>query len=163
MARSDMFLKLAGSKTGPVKGETSDRVFVDQIDVVDWSWSAAAPTAIGGARTARMQFGEIKIVKRMDKASTAMMGIANQNEELKECVLSVRKAGGSDSLPYCVVKLKGGRIVRFELHSSFVEGAPAVVESYGLSFNEVEIEYTAQDPTGGRTGSSVFSAVASPS
>jgi type VI secretion system secreted protein Hcp len=163
MARSDMFLKLAGAKTGPVKGETSDRVFVDQIDIVDWSWSAATPTAIGGARTARMQFGELKLVKRMDKASTAMMSIANGNEELKECVLSVRKSGGNEALPYCIVKLKGGRIARFELHSSFVEGAPAVVESFGLSFTEVEIEYTAQDPTGGRTGSSVFTAVAAPS
>jgi type VI secretion system secreted protein Hcp len=162
MARVDMFLKLAGSKTGAVTGETSDKVFVGQIDIVDWSWSAAAPTAIGGARTSRMQFSELKIVKRMDKASTAMMSIANGNETLKQCVLSVRKAGGAEALPYCVMTLTGGRIVRFELHSSFVDGAPSVVESYGIAFDEVQIEYTAQDPLGGRTGSTTFNATAAP-
>jgi len=158
MARSDMFLKLAGSKTGTVAGESSDRVFSGQIDIVDWSWSAAAPSAIGGGRAGRMQFGELKIVKRMDKASTAMMSIANANEILKECVLTVRKSGGAEALPYCVVTLTGGRIVRFELQSSFADGAPVVVESYGLAFTQVQIEYTAQNPTGGRTGSTVFAA-----
>jgi type VI secretion system secreted protein Hcp len=157
-----MFLKLAGSRTGAIAGETADRAFTGQIDVVDWSWSASAPTAIGGSRTARMQFGELKIVKRMDKASTAMMVVANTNEEFRECVLSVRKAGGSESLPYCVVTLGGARIVRFELHSSFVDGAPAVVESWGIAFVKIQIDYVMQSELGARTGSTSFTGDAAP-
>ena len=101
MARSDMFLKVTGQRTGEILGESNDKVFANQIDVQDWSWGMTAPTAIGGQRTGRVQIQELKIVKGVDRASTALMAVMNTNETLTTAVLTVRKAGGvSSALPY---------------------------------------------------------------
>jgi hypothetical protein len=58
--------------------------------------------------------------------------------------------------------LGGARIVRFELHSSFVDGAPAVVESWGIAFVKVQIDYVMQSELGARTGSTSFTGDAAP-
>ena len=95
MARSDMFLKATGQRSGAVVGESNDKNFPGQIDVVDWSWGMSAPSTVGGQRSGRTSLDELKIVKRVDKASTALMAVLNTNDVLSTVVLTVRKSGGT--------------------------------------------------------------------
>jgi type VI secretion system secreted protein Hcp len=165
MARSDMFLKLRGERTGEIQGESNDKTFVNQIDVVDWSWGMSAPTAVGGQRTGRTQFRELKVVKAADKASTALMTVLNQNERLTNVVLSVRKAGGAAAaLPYYKVTLENARITDFEVQSDVSSsGAPTLTEHLSFTFTKVTIDYTLQAATGGSQGGSSFVGDATPS
>lgn len=163
MARSDMFLKATGQRTGEIVGESSDKRFPNQIDIIDWSWGMTAPTAVGGTRTGRVLMNELKLVKRVDKASTALMVVMNTNELLTTAVLSVRKSGGASPLPYFVVTLSNARINSYEVQSDIdASGAPALTEHLSLSFKSITIDYTLQGTTGGSLGASSFTAEAGP-
>lgn len=163
MSRSDMFLKATGQRTGEIVGEANDKRFTNQIEVVDWSWGMTAPTAVGGQRTGRVLMGELKIIKRVDKSSTALMAVMNTNELLTTAVLSVRKAGGGSPLPYFIVTLSGARINAYEVQSDVgSDGGPTLTEHLSLSFKSVTIDYTLQGATGGGQGASSFTGTAAP-
>jgi type VI secretion system secreted protein Hcp len=157
MPRSDMFLKLTGRNTGEIQGESNDKTFANQIDLIDWSWGLSAPTAVGGTRTARAQFKELKVVKAADKASTALLTVLYRNEILTTLVLSVRKAGGTSPLPYYKVTCENARITDFDVQSDVTSaGAPTLTEHISFSFTKVTIDYTLQGAAGGNQGSSSF-------
>jgi type VI secretion system secreted protein Hcp len=157
MARSDMFLKVTGARTGEIVGESNDKAFPGQIEVIDWSWGMSAPTAVGGQRTGRVQMRELKVVKQADKASTALMSVMNTNETITTALLSVRKSGGAAPLPYFVVKLEKARITNYEVQSDVSpSGAPVLVEHVTFAFKTITIDYTLQGAAGGSGGGSSF-------
>jgi len=163
MARSDMFFKATGQRTGEIVGESSDRRFANQIDIVDWSWGMSAPSAVGGTRTARTLMKELKLVKRVDKASTALMAVMYTNEIMTTATLSVRKSGGADPLPYLVMKLSMARINGYDVESDVnAEGSPTLTEHLSLTFKSVTIDYTPQAGAGGGLGASSFTGDAAP-
>lgn len=162
MARSDLFLKVTGARTGAIEGESQDKHFRNQIDVVDWSWGMTSPSAIGGQRSGRTLLGDLKIVKRADKASTSLMNVMTNNETMT-VELSVRKAGGRSALPYYVVKLTSARIVAIEVASDFDrDGAPTLTERISLTYTMIAIDYTVQDETGGSLSGTSFLGTVSP-
>jgi len=158
MARFDMFLKARGQKSGEIVGESSDKRFAKQIEIVDWSWgmSSLRDVATGGA-TGRRRLEYLKLVKRVDRASTALMSVLSANDLLKEAVLSVRKAGGQDPLPYLVVTLRSARIVSYSVESErSADGAPVLTEHLALGFESIQVDYTQQNATGTGLGQSSF-------
>ena len=164
MARCDMFFKATGQRTGEIVGESSDKRLPNQIDIVDWSWGMSAPSAVGGSRTGRTLMSELKLVKRVDKASTALMSVMKNNELLSTAVLSVRKAGGQAPLPYYVMTLTDARIFAYEIQSDVNEsGGPVLTEHLSLAFKAVTIDYTVQSESGASLGASSFTGEAAPS
>jgi type VI secretion system secreted protein Hcp len=158
-----MFLKATGQRTGEIAGESSDKTFVNQIDVVDWSWGMTAPSAVSGQRTGRVTLGELRLVKRVDKSSTSLMAVMSNNELMPTVTLTVRKAGGAASLPYFIVKLTQARINTYNVNSTVGEdGAPVLMEHLSLSFKSITIDYTPQSATGAGTGTSSFTGTAGP-
>ncbi len=164
MARSDMFLKATGQRTGAILGEANDKTFVNQIDVVDWSWGMTAPSTLGGQRTGRVQLSELKIVKRVDRASTALMSVLNANEIMPTAVLTVRKSGGvGQVLPYFILTLTDARINTYNVNSTIGEdGAPLLLEHISLTFKKITVDYTPQTAAGGAAGASSFTGEAGP-
>lgn len=153
MPRSDMFFKATGQRTGAIVGESTDRRFAGHIDVVDWSWGMSAPSAVDGQRTGRVQVKELRLVKRVDRASTALMNVMRTNELLNSAVLSVRKAGGTDPLPYLTITLTKARIASYDVESDVTpEGAPTLTEKIALTFLEMTADYTPQGSTGSGGG-----------
>lgn len=163
MARSDMFLKVVGQRSGEISGESRDKTHLNQIDILDWSWGMSAPSAVGGQRTGRTQMKEVTIYKRVDKASTSLMIVMSTNELLTTVELAVRKSGGQASLPYWVMKLEKSRVNGYDVETTIdVDGAPILRECLKLTFRSVSIDYTAQNNTGGGSGGSNFSGDAGP-
>lgn len=155
MARTDMFFKATGARTGEIVGETSDKRFPGQIDVVDWSWGMSAPSAVGGQRTGRMLVKELQLIKRVDKASTALMSVMSNNEILTTAVLSVRKSGGASPLPYYLITLEKARIIGYEVQSDIgSDGGPTLTETIMLAFKSITFDHTVQSATGGSLGAS---------
>ena len=159
-----MFLKATAQRSGALGGESSDKNFPGQIDVVDWSWGMSAPSTVGGQRTGRTSLDELRIVKRVDKASTALMAVLNTNDILTTAVLTVRKSGGhNQSLVYFTLTLEKARITSYQVSSSDDgDGAPMLMEHIGMSFKAITIDYTPQAGTGGATGTSSFTGQAGP-
>ena len=156
MALSDMFFKAAGQRSGEILGESRDKQFTNQIDIVDWSWAMSAPTAVGGSRTGRTLMEALRIVKRADRASTSLMSVMKTNELLTTAVLSVRKSGGTP-LPYFVVTLGQARVTSYAVRSDISsDGAPTLTEELNLSFKTISIEYSAQGAQGTSQASSSF-------
>lgn len=163
MARADMFLKATGQRTGEILGESRDRNFTNQIEVVDWSWGMSAPSAVGGQRAGRTLLKEIRLVKRVDKASTALMSVLKSNELLSTAVLSVRKAGGSAPLPYFVLTLDQARITAYDVQSVVDEdGAPVLTEVLNFAFKRISIAHTVQNAEGASLGASSFTGETAP-
>jgi type VI secretion system secreted protein Hcp len=160
MARSDMFFKATGQRSGEITGESIDKEFTNQIDIVDWSWGMSAPSAVGSTRVSRVLMGELKLVKRADRASTSLMSVMSTNELLTTAVLSVRKAGGTQ-MPYFVVSLTDARVVAFSVQSDISpDGAAVVTENLSLAYKEISIDYTMQTEKGLSKGTSNFTGLA---
>jgi type VI secretion system secreted protein Hcp len=163
MARSDMFLKATGQRSGAINGEANDKNFLNQIDVIDWSWGMSSPSAVGGQATGRAAMRELRLVKQVDKASTALMSVMSNNELLTSVVLTIRKAGGTAPVPYFVVTLEQARICGYDIQSSVGEGGgPVLMENVAFTFKTITVNYTMQSGTGAATGASSFTGQSGP-
>ncbi len=104
----DMFLLVKGAKHGQIKGEAEDQRHKGEIEVLSWSWGMQGkPSLGGGVATGKAAINDLKIVKKIDSASTALMSALRTNEEIKEAVLTMRKAG-KDPLEYLTIKIERG-------------------------------------------------------
>ncbi len=123
----------------------------------------SAPSAVSGQRAGRMTMNELRLVKKVDKASTSLMTVMSTNELMPTAILTVRKSGGTASLPYFVIKLEQARINSYNVNSVLTEdGTPALMEHLALSFKTINVDYTMQSGTGGGTGTSNFQGAAAP-
>lgn len=155
MAKADMFLKVDGTKQGPIKGESAETGHVDEIELVGWEWGMDGNATAFGASTARTTLKELVIRKRVDSASTGLMSALRNNEILKKAVLTVRKAGGSSPVSFLTITIEKARVVSHRLRNA-ADGNPDLVEEVRLAFFKVQVEYRAQDSTGAGKGVNTF-------
>lgn len=151
----DMFLMVKGAKHGVIKGESQDSQHKGEIDVLSWSWGMQAKPGLGvGTVTGKASVHDLKIVKRVDSASTALMLALRTNEPIQKAVLTLRKAGKTQ-LEYMKVTIEQGRVTALTVDAGDVSGSPDVIERVSFSFNKIEIEYVPQGkdglPQGGMT------------
>ncbi len=155
MAKGDMFLLVDGQKTGPIKGESTDKTYPGQIDVLGWSWGMSSSNAMGGASaSAKAALSELRITKSVDAATTALMSVMRSNEVIKKAVLTVRKAGGTQ-IDYFTLTIEKGRITALDVTSD-PAGGPDLLEQMSIAFEKIEVQYYAQDDKGARKGGSTF-------
>ena len=153
MAKGDMFLLIDGQKTGTVKGESSDKVYPGQIDVLGWSWGMSSSSAMGGSGEGlKTSLSELRISKAVDSASTPLMSVMRNGELIKKAVLTVRKAGGVQ-IDYFTLTIERGRITSYEVGGQF---SPELSEQLSIAFEKIEVQYFAQDEKGARKGGSMF-------
>jgi type VI secretion system secreted protein Hcp len=161
MAASDMFLKIEGARTGPIKGEAQDMLHEGEIDIHSWSWGMqgnASATATAGGRTggaSQVSVSELIITKSFDRASTSLLGALRSNEPLKRAVLTARKAGGASAVEFLTMTLENARIRSLELSGSGGDNDP-VREQIAISFQKIAIEYRGQESSGGGNAVSRF-------
>ena len=151
----DMFLMVKGAKHGLIKGEAQDDQHKGEIEVVSWSWGMQAkPSLVGGTASGKATINDLRIVKRVDSASTALMLALRTNEPIQKAVLTLRKAGKSQ-LEYMKVTIEQGRVTALNIEGGDPTGTPDVVEKVSFSFNKIEVEYVPQGkdglPQGGMT------------
>jgi len=156
MSKADMFLSVTGQKTGPIKGESEDEQHKGEIDILGWSWGISAQTAMGGGGPAgKAVIKELRLRKHVDRASTALMSVATNNELIKKAVLAVRKAGTTQQ-EYFKLTIERGRITSYEVQAPESETNPEMLELLSLSFQKIEIEYRLQGEDGQLRGSGVY-------
>jgi type VI secretion system secreted protein Hcp len=150
-----MFLMVKGAKHGLIKGESPDDQHKGEIEVLSWSWGMQGrPTLGGGVATGKATMHDLKVVKRVDSASTALMQALRTNEAIQKAVLTLRKAGKSQ-LEYLKITIEQGRVTALTVDAGDLSGSPDMVERVSFSFNKIEVEYVPQGkdglPQGGMT------------
>jgi type VI secretion system secreted protein Hcp len=152
----DMFLSVKGAKSGIINGEARDTTHKNTIEVVAWSWGMQGRAALGGGgATGKATVRELRITKRVDKASTALMAALRYNEPIKEATLTVRKAG-KDPLEFLTVKIENGRVMSIDIEAGDAANSPAMFEKVTFSFNKITIQYTPQGEDGSALATSKF-------
>jgi type VI secretion system secreted protein Hcp len=152
----DMFLLVKGASHGLIKGESQDDRHKGEIEITSWSWGMEGRQSLGGGGAkGKATMHELKIVKRVDSASTGLMMALRSNEEIQKAVLTLRKAG-KQSLEYMKITIEGGRVTLLTIEGGDPAGGADVVERVNFSFNKIEVEYVPQGPDGRPQGSMLF-------
>ena len=152
----DMFFKVKGAKHGDIQGEAQDQKHKNEIEVLSWSWGMQGKAALGGGTaTGKATMRELRIVKKVDKASTALMAALRTNEVIKEGVLTLRKSGTS-KLEYFKITIQEGRVMSLDVEAGDDSGTSTLLERVTFSFNKIAIEYTPQGGDGLPQGTTTF-------
>lgn len=148
----DIFLSVKGAKSGVIKGEAQDTVHGSEIDVLSWTWGLQArPNLGGGTASGKAVTHELKIVKRVDSASTPLMSALKSNEIITKAVLTQRKAGKSQ-LEFLKVTIENGRVTGLTIEAGDRSGSPEIYEHVSFTFNKITVEYVPQGPDGQARG-----------
>jgi type VI secretion system secreted protein Hcp len=148
----DIFLSVKGAKSGVIKGEAQDSVHGNEIDVVSWTWGLQArPTLGGGSASGKAIAQELKVVKRVDSATTPLMSALKANEIITKAVLTQRKAGKSQ-LEFFKVTIEQGRVTGLTIEAGDKSGTPEMFEHVTFTFNKITVEYVPQGPDGQARG-----------
>jgi type VI secretion system secreted protein Hcp len=152
----DMFLSVKGGTHGQITGESQDAKHKGEIEVLSWSWGMQGkPSLSGGGASGKATMRELKVVKRVDKASTALMSALRTNEVIKEAVLTLRKTGKTP-LEYLKITIEQGRVISLDIEAGDTSGGSTLVERLSFSFNKIEVEYTPQGGDGQPLGGTMF-------
>ncbi len=152
----DMFLSVKCAKTGAIKGESQDKQHGGEIDILGWSWGMQAPANISsGAAAGRATVHELKILKKVDSASTALMSALRTNETIVKAVLTLRKSGYKQ-VEYLKITIEGGRVTALTLEGGDSSGGSEVVERVSFSFNKITVDYVPQGNDGQPLGGMSF-------
>ncbi len=158
MGLGDMFLKIEGAKQGLIKGESRDTSHKDEVDVLSWSWGMQSHASIqSGLDSGKTSITELTVVKRADRASTALMASLRNNEVIKKATLTIRKAG-QNPLEYLKIVLEQARIVSLTATGGAETDPSIVTETVGLAFKKISVQYTPQGDDGQPMGSTSFEA-----
>jgi len=151
-----MFLSVNGARHGQISGEAHDEKHKNEVEVLGWSWGMQGKASLGGGgATGKATMRELRIIKRVDKASTALMAALRTNEAIKQAVLTVRKSG-KIPLEYFKIKIEDGRVMSLDIEAGDESSSSTLVEKVTFSFNKISIEYTPQGPDGNALGSTSF-------
>lgn len=149
-----MFLMVKGAKSGLIKGESQDAAHAGEIAVVSWSWGMQARSSLGGdGARGKAVVHELKILKKVDSASTGLMAALRSNEMIAKAVLTLRKKA---QLEFLKITIEGGRVTGLTIEGGDTGGGPDVVENVSFSFNKISVEYVPQGRDGQALGGMVY-------
>ena len=150
-----MFLSVSGSRAGAIAGEAQDSAHKNEIEVLGWSWGIAGKRDISTNKASgRATIRELSIIKRVDKASTALMNAVRTNETVKG-TLTLRKTGKSP-LEYFKISFEEGLVNSYDVQAGDASGSSTLVERVTFSFNKITVEYTPQGADGRAQGGMTF-------
>lgn len=147
----DCFLKL-----GDIKGESTDSKHKDEIQLYSFSWGATQSATFGhgtGGGSGKVTVSDFNFMKRTDKASPTLFQKCCTGEHIKEALVTLRKAGGSQ-VEY--LKYKFTDVLISSVQWSGSSGGDEVpTESVSVSFGKCEVDYQPQGKDGKPEGGPV--------
>jgi type VI secretion system secreted protein Hcp len=113
-------------------------------DILDWGFTTESTGAGRGAGggAAKPKFGDLHIVKTVDKASPTLFKACASGKHFASVTLVVRKAGGGTSL---TITMDDVLISSYQTGGSSSGERPT--ESLSLNFTKIEFQYTKQGKT----------------
>jgi len=143
MAAVDYFLKLDG-----ISGESKDSKHKGEIEVLSFTFGETqnVSSGSGGGRGAgKVQMSDFTFTARTTKASPQLFLSCAQGKHLKQAILTVRKAGGSQQ-EYLIIKMNDVLVSAYSLGSGEGESEPQ--DAFSLNFVKLSYDYKPQKPDG---------------
>jgi type VI secretion system secreted protein Hcp len=137
----DFFLKLDG-----IDGESADEKQKNQIQLLSFSWGGSQTTSVagtGGSGAGKVSLSDFSIMKYLDKASPKIFQALVKGTHIKTGNVVAVKAG-SDGKPFLKIDFKELFVTSQQLSAS----SEIPSESVSFSYNEIKIEYSAQNEQG---------------
>jgi type VI secretion system secreted protein Hcp len=137
----DFFLKLDG-----IEGESADEKQKNQIQLLSFSWGGSQVTSVagtGGSGAGKADLSDFSIMKYMDKASPKLFQALVKGTHIKTGNLVAIKSG-ADGKPFLKIDFKEMFVTSQQVSAS----SEIPSESVSFSYNEIKIEYSAQNEQG---------------
>jgi type VI secretion system secreted protein Hcp len=143
----DMFLKITGTKSGKIKGESQDSKHVGEIHCESYTMEVAQPISkhSGGMASGKREHGLFVVTFQTQTASPILFAACCNGEHLSEVVLVCRKAG-SQQQEYLKWTLKTVLIAKFE--GSCNDDAIIPHDRISFAYRTIEVEYKEQKADG---------------
>lgn len=136
------------ARIGTIKGESRDARHKDEIEVSSWAWGMSQPGGMGpggGAGAGKVSFEAFTFTHHVDKASPGLMKACATGTHLKDATITARKAGKGQQ-EYLVITMTD--VLVTSVSTSVAADGDATIESVGLAFAKVDLEYKPQKPDG---------------
>ena len=141
---ADYFLKIDG-----VEGESGAEGHNNEIEVVAFSLANAqvgSASSGGGAGTGKVQFEDMILTARVNKASPTLMLACASGKHFPKAVLTARKAGEGQQ-DYLTITLTDLIISGYQLQDQG-DGDPVPLDVFSVNFATIEFVYKEQKPDG---------------
>ena len=136
------------ARIGTIKGESRDARHKDEIEVLSWAWGMTQSGTLGhggGGGAGKVSFQDLTFTHHVDKASPSLMKACATGTHVKDATITVRKAGKGQQ-EYLVITLAD--VLVASVFTSVSDEGTTTVESVGLRFAKVDLEYKPQKPDG---------------
>jgi type VI secretion system secreted protein Hcp len=146
----DCHMKLDG-----VTGESTHKDHKDEIDILSWSWGVSNQSSVSagsGSGKGKAQAMELHLVHHYDKSSPVLAKSCASGKHFKDATITCRKAG-EGQLDFLKITLK--QVMVTQVSPAGNSGAD-VIESFGISYEDIEFEYKPQDDKGKLGGAVKF-------
>lgn len=139
-AADQFFVKIEGTKTGVLKGETMVKGRENWIPLRSFGYSVSSPTdAETGLATGRTQYGVVSFAKDWGASSPQLFQAISTNETLKSVVFEFTQANslGATEVFYRVT-LSNARVANFR--QSLALGGLDPLDSVTFAYQTIEVE-----------------------
>ncbi|WP_157314518.1 type VI secretion system tube protein Hcp [Chitinibacter sp. GC72] len=147
---NDMFLKIDG-----IEGESLDSTHTNEIELLtlDWGMSQGASMHAGtGGGAGKVSVDDLVFTHSVDKASPILMQVCMSGKHIPKAVLTVRKAGEK---PLEFYKVTMTDVMVTNVQPSGSNNGGGLIETVGLAFSKVKIEYQPQGADGSAKGGAI--------
>ncbi|MCZ2152311.1 MAG: type VI secretion system tube protein Hcp [Bryobacterales bacterium] len=148
---ANYFLKF----TPEIKGESKQKGYEGQIEVLSFSWgvsNAGGFSYAGGGGTAKSNLQDLQISYRQCAASIKIMQYCSGGKHIDKAVLTCLKAAGDKQEKYMTYTLTPVMVSSYQSGGS---GDDMPIETMSLNFGKIEFEYFTQDSKGVTTSAGV--------
>jgi len=141
-AASDYLLELDG-----IKGESSDAVHKDAIEIESFSWGASNPTASAGSGggAGKVSFQDLLFTTKVSKASPQLLMACATGTPIRKATLFLRKTGGQQEAgeqTYLKYELENVKITSYAISGSSGASATGAVTAESLPADSIRISFT---------------------
>jgi type VI secretion system secreted protein Hcp len=140
----DAFIKIDG-----IDGESTDEKHKGWIEILSYNMGVSQPTGgvvstAGGGTSQRANFAEFTFTKVLDKASPKIGLACADGTHIKEIILEVCRAGGSQKVKFYEVKMNECIISAYKPGGS-AKGAETIpIEEVNIDYGKIVWTYTQQ-------------------
>ena len=139
----DMFMKIDG-----IEGESKDSAHANEIDVLEWSWSASQSGTThlgGGGGSGKVNIENLSFTKYIDSATHELLQRCFDGGHISEVELAVRKAGGN-AMEYLKITMRD--VIIASVNTGGSGGEDRLTENVTLNFSQVTVAYYPQKADG---------------
>jgi len=143
----DLFMKIVGTKSGKIKGESQDPSHKGEIEIQTYSWDVVQPISkhSGGLASGKREHGPFIVTFKTQTASPQLINCVCNGEHFKEVTLTCRKAG-KEQQEYMTWKLGTAMISKFE--TFYLDDDVIPFDRVTFAYRSIEVEYKEQKPDG---------------